>query len=148
MGVPVGDRWGKTLSRFPKLHAVVAVAGVATLIALVAPTNAAHALEAKSPVERMAFRARVVQSDMMVAALSCGLRNQYNTVVTEFRSELVSHGHVLRSISNVSMVRAARMRSTATSRSWRMTPRSAAIARGQPIVRMPGALSKACSRGA
>lgn len=98
MGVPVGDRWGKTLSRFPKLHAVVAVAGCAALIAVVVPTNAALALEASSPVERMAVRARVVQSEMMVAALSCGLRNQYNTVVTEFRSELVSHGRVLRSM--------------------------------------------------
>ncbi|MEP4379037.1 MAG: hypothetical protein ABJ215_00040 [Alphaproteobacteria bacterium] len=46
----------------------------------------------------MAVRARVVQSEMMVAALSCGLRNQYNAVVAEFETELVSHGRVLRSM--------------------------------------------------
>lgn len=62
------------------------------------PTNTAHALEVSNPVERMAVRARVVQSEMMVAALSCGLRSQYNAVVAEFETELVSHGQVLRSM--------------------------------------------------
>lgn len=98
MSNPVADGWGKTLSRTAKFHARLVVAGCAAVLAVVTPANTAQALEISNPIERMAVRARVVQSEMMVAALSCGLRSQYNAVVIEFESELVSHGKVLRSM--------------------------------------------------
>lgn len=39
---------------------------------------------------------RQLQSEMMVAALSCQMRNDYNTVVARFERELVGHGQALR----------------------------------------------------
>lgn len=80
------------------MRASLAAAGCAAVVTFVAPLNVAHAFEISDPVERLAVRARVVQSEMMVAALSCGLRSQYNAVVAEFQTELVSHGRVLRSM--------------------------------------------------
>lgn len=98
MSNPVGDGWGKTLNRTSKIRTLFTAAGCAAIVSFAAPVNDARALEISDPVERMAVRARVVQSEMMVAALSCGLRSQYNAVVVEFKSELVAHGHVLRSM--------------------------------------------------
>lgn len=46
--------------------------------------------------DRAAVRVRVLQSDMMVAALSCDLRNHYNEAIRRFQSELVLHGRNLR----------------------------------------------------
>jgi len=94
----VVDGWGKTLGRTLKLRAFLATAACAAGVTFVAPINGAQALDISNPIERSAVRARVVQSEMMVAALSCGLRNQYNAVVIEFQTELVSHGQVLRSM--------------------------------------------------
>lgn len=45
--------------------------------------------------ERMAIEVRAMQTDMMVAALSCNARLEYNAFVTRFRSVLASHSHTL-----------------------------------------------------
>ena len=58
--------------------------------------SAASATETAGPVDRAAFRVRVLQSDMMVAALSCNLRDNYNQAIRLFQSELVLHGRHLR----------------------------------------------------
>lgn len=39
---------------------------------------------------------RALQSDLMVAALSCQARDRYNTVVTRLRAPLTQHGAALR----------------------------------------------------
>lgn len=91
---------GKILSGTSTFRAGIAAAGLAAVAMFAVPSATATALEVKNPVERMAIRARIVQSEMMVAALTCGLRGQYNAVVTEFRTELVGHGRVLRSMFN------------------------------------------------
>jgi hypothetical protein len=46
--------------------------------------------------DHAAIRVRVLQSDMMVAALSCDLRNHYNEATRRFQAELVLHGRNLR----------------------------------------------------
>lgn len=54
------------------------------------------ALACASGKDRSALQVRVLQSDLMVAALSCGDRNRYNSFATRFRNELVSRGKDLR----------------------------------------------------
>lgn len=72
--------------------AIVAAALVAGMAGAPAALAADAALQ-----ERAALRVRVLQSDMMVAALSCDLRNHYNEAVRRFQAELVLHGRHLRS---------------------------------------------------
>ncbi|MGH8613491.1 MAG: hypothetical protein ACREYF_16115 [Gammaproteobacteria bacterium] len=48
------------------------------------------------PHERTALSARVLQTELMVAALSCGNRLLYNAFVRKFRDDLVKQGHSLR----------------------------------------------------
>ena len=43
-----------------------------------------------------AVNIRILQSEMMVAALTCDMRGNYNRMMVKFRDELVSHGRVLR----------------------------------------------------
>lgn len=63
-----------------------------------AVTLAAGPLLAKcaSPDEAEALRARVIQSDLMVAALSCGEHESYNRFVLKFGDELASRGKRLK----------------------------------------------------
>ncbi len=49
------------------------------------------------PHERTALSSRVLQTELMVAALCCGNRPLYNAFVTKFRGELVKQGRSLRS---------------------------------------------------
>ena len=58
----------------------------------------AYAFENLTPAEDDALSVRRLQSDMMVAALSCQMREQYNMTVTRFESELVRHGVNLRGL--------------------------------------------------
>ena len=52
----------------------------------------------KGPSEAAAINARLLQTEMMVAALACDLRPRYNKAVRSFEKELVAHGKVLRAM--------------------------------------------------
>lgn len=71
---------------------------VAVLSALSAgvSANSADAFQPRDANEVDAVNVRILQSEMMVAALSCDMRNSYNTVVVRYQTELVSYGRVLR----------------------------------------------------
>lgn len=68
----------------------------AVLVAGAALIPAAQAADAATARERAAVRVRVLQSDMMVAALSCDLRTHYNQAVRRFETEMIRHGRHLR----------------------------------------------------
>lgn len=70
----------------------LAVAGFVSVVS----TGAAHAIEPRNASETAAVNARLLQTEMMVAALACDLRPQYNRAVRTFEKELVGHGRVLR----------------------------------------------------
>ena len=72
----------------------VAVAGLVS----VASIGAASAFETRNAQEVAAVNARLLQTEMMVAALTCDLRSQYNTAVRAFEKDLVRHGKILRKI--------------------------------------------------
>ena len=64
------------------------VAGLAVLAAAVLGAQSAQAACARS-AELSGLQARVLQTELMVAALSCGEATRYNAFVNRFRSELV-----------------------------------------------------------
>ena len=72
----------------------VAVAAVLTA----AGASSAFAASCVRPSEEAALTARIVQTEMMVAALACGQQAQYNAFVVKFRDDLVIHGHTLKSL--------------------------------------------------
>jgi hypothetical protein len=76
--------------------ACVALSAAALLAVAALTGTSAAAFDGARPEERSAIRVRVLQSDMMVAALSCGLRNEYNEAVRRFQAELVLNGRHLR----------------------------------------------------
>ena len=82
----------KRLRRTIAPLAIVATVGSVTCLA--AP--AALAADTLASSDSAALRVRVLQSDMMVAALSCDLRNSYNEAVRRFQAEFVFHGRNLR----------------------------------------------------
>lgn len=49
-----------------------------------------------SPAEASAIHVRVLQSDLMVAALLCDQKPRYNRFVQEFQPELIRHGQTLK----------------------------------------------------
>jgi hypothetical protein len=49
-----------------------------------------------SSTERQAMSTRVLQTELMVAALTCGQQGQYNTFVRQFQGVLVDRGKTLR----------------------------------------------------
>lgn len=59
-------------------------------------SGTASALEPADSREAAAVNARVLQTELMVAALTCGMKPRYNLVVTRHRSALIGHGRVLR----------------------------------------------------
>jgi len=56
----------------------------------------AHAFQPRDTHEVNAVNVRILQSEMMVAALTCNMRNRYNNVVVRYQGELVSHAQVLK----------------------------------------------------
>lgn len=50
-----------------------------------------------SSSERQAMTMRVLQTELMVAALTCGQQGEYNQFVRQFEGELVTQGKTLRS---------------------------------------------------
>jgi hypothetical protein len=72
-----------------------AAATVAAATLIFAETAAA-AGTCSLPAEQAAIDARVLQSELMVGALTCGHKSQYNAFVQKFQSELIAHGDGLR----------------------------------------------------
>lgn len=74
------------------------VAAAVTAVALASSilTPAVQAAQCAQGRDASALQVRVVQSQAMVAALACGEGSRYNDFVVKFRTELVSHGTVLR----------------------------------------------------
>ncbi len=67
-----------------------------TTISVVSLSTAGHAFQPQDAREHDAVNVRILQSEMMVAALTCDMRNKYNTVVVRYQGELVSHARVLK----------------------------------------------------
>jgi len=78
-----------------KCRRLAQVALVVTAAQLAA-SNVALAATCASPAEKAAVDARVLQSELMVAALTCGENARYNAFVQKFQSELVGFGSSLR----------------------------------------------------
>lgn len=58
-------------------------------------STSAQAAECVTPSEQMAMKTRVVQTELMVAALSCGEAPRYNSFVKTYRDQLMdSHGQI------------------------------------------------------
>ena len=75
------------------------VAILATVIAMAAAAPAASAFEGFSGRDRDSLNVRHMQSQLMVAALSCNLRPQYNATINRFEVELIRHGHDLKQLA-------------------------------------------------
>jgi hypothetical protein len=75
----------------------MAAAGLASalVIAAVAPAEAGR-MACVSARDEVALNARVLQTELMVAALACGEGKRYNAFVTTFRRELAAQGSSLR----------------------------------------------------
>lgn len=77
-----------------KCHRLARIAVAVTALQFAASTVWADTCA--SPAEKTAFDTRVLQSELMVAALSCGENARYNNFVQKFESELVANGKALR----------------------------------------------------
>ena len=62
-----------------------------------APLASAQAFKCAEPKEETALRTRLLQTELMVAALTCDMKTQYNAFVAKFEPELVPQGLTLRS---------------------------------------------------
>lgn len=78
------------------------IPSVARMLLLAAAATAGFAGGANAggvcaqPAEQAALNTRVLQSELMVAALSCNARGQYNRFVKKFEVELVANGRTMR----------------------------------------------------
>jgi len=83
--------------RVLNLRRAVCSMAVAGLVS-VASSGVAQAIEPRNARETAAVNARLLQTEMMVAALACDLRSQYNQAIRTYQKELVQHGKVLRAM--------------------------------------------------
>ena len=60
--------------------------------------SSAHAAKCASSQDLAALEVRVLQTELMVAALTCGQQDKYNTFVKTYQSELVKQGRALRAL--------------------------------------------------
>ena len=74
-----------------------ALAILGLTLSLAAPAQAANCAR---PAEEAAVHVRVLQSDLMVAALTCNSRHHYNAFAKQFQPELVRHGQSLKGFFN------------------------------------------------
>jgi len=56
----------------------------------------AQAMECAGPSDRDGLSVRALQTKLMVAALTCGTRDDYNSFVNQYRPQLTEHGTRLR----------------------------------------------------
>ncbi len=68
----------------------------ATLAIGLTASTALYAGPCVSGSDQDSMRVRMLQTELMVAALSCDRRDGYNAFVTRFENELVGHGTTLR----------------------------------------------------
>lgn len=85
MGTGATGKFRKTLTITILAGALAVVWGGSVLADLCARSS-----------DQSALSARVLQSEIMVAALTCGERSRYNMVVRKFERELVQQGYALR----------------------------------------------------
>jgi len=73
--------------------------GFAIGIAL-ASVSAGSAIAASCEIrpDKAAFHVRALQTELMVAALTCDARPQYNSFAKKFQNALVDHGHALKQV--------------------------------------------------
>ena len=57
--------------------------------------SSAYAATCSPTMDRMPFQFRALQSTLMVAALTCDVRNQYNDFVVKFQASLARNGRAL-----------------------------------------------------
>ncbi|MGB8274497.1 MAG: hypothetical protein WCF16_04405 [Alphaproteobacteria bacterium] len=74
-------------------RAVQAIVGMTATMLVIADAAAATCSLA---AEQAAIDSRALQSELMVAALSCGQSGQYNAFVTKFGPQLAANGNALR----------------------------------------------------
>ncbi len=60
--------------------------------------DSAWAAPCTGPVEQSALNTRALQTELMVAALSCGNKFHYNAFVRKYQGDLVKHGRSLQSL--------------------------------------------------
>jgi hypothetical protein len=84
---------GRALTR--RMHACIAGCVAAYLM-----VNPALAAKCATGAQQAALEARVLQTELMVMALSCQEHSRYNHFVTKFQTELVKHGTDLRNFFN------------------------------------------------
>jgi hypothetical protein len=84
---------GKGGGSFRKGFILAACAG---FLAVAAGGSAWAAAFCARPAEHLALSSRVLQSEIMIAAFTCGEKARYNLVVSKFEPELVRHGSALR----------------------------------------------------
>lgn len=82
------------------LKRVLMASGIVLLMlaAVGGPLRTAHAATCASNREMAALNSRVLQTELMVAALTCGQRDSYNYFATQFRQPLTHHGKNLRAL--------------------------------------------------
>jgi len=73
-----------------------AIAGVVCALTITGVATV-HAADAKSSHGKEAFHVRALQTEFMIAALSCEARPHYNNFATKFQNVLVKHGRALKS---------------------------------------------------
>jgi hypothetical protein len=79
----------------------LAAGGVTAVLVALLSTSPSHAGSKGSPElcassrDFAALNARVLQTELMVAALSCGEKQRYNSFVTTYQSVLTERGHAL-----------------------------------------------------
>ena len=76
-----------------RMRQAAAAAVVATLLV----SNAAQAQNCAAPDDVQALQVRVLQTELMVAALSCQQQDPYNAFVIRFQPTLAVHGKALKS---------------------------------------------------
>ncbi len=70
--------------------------GAVAVLTSLALAGAAIAGTCDSPAQRSAFHVRALQTDLMVAALTCQAKPEYNTFATKFQNVLVKNGKELK----------------------------------------------------
>ena len=76
---------------------------IAGLVLITATMGAPEIASARASVcaksqELAALEARVLQTELMVGALTCGQSQSYNAFVTSYKADLVKHGKTIRSL--------------------------------------------------
>ncbi len=68
----------------------------AVFVAMTVLGSAAMADTCDKPAEQTAFQVRALQTDLMVAALTCQAKSDYNAFATKFQNVLVKNGKELK----------------------------------------------------